>query len=83
MKAGTLVRRPRPARAVPQDVEFATKTQLDAAMVTSAVAGGTPFAWIAGDEVCGRASTLRRLARHRQAPPQARPAPRQPKEALM
>ncbi len=44
---------------VPHDVEFQTKTELGAAMVTGAIGAGVPFAWVAGDEVYGRASKLR------------------------
>lgn len=48
------------ARAgVPEDVEFATKPQLAAAMIDRAVAAGTPAAWVAGDEVYGGDKMLR------------------------
>jgi SRSO17 transposase len=45
--------------AVPDDVEFATKTGQGTEMVTAAVSGGVPFAFLAGDEVYGRSSKLR------------------------
>jgi SRSO17 transposase len=44
---------------VPGDAVFATKTEQGTEMVTEAVAGGVPFAWLAGDEVYGRSSKLR------------------------
>jgi SRSO17 transposase len=43
---------------VPEDVVFATKTELGTAMVAGAVTGGVPFGWVAADEVYGRASRL-------------------------
>ena len=45
--------------AVPEDVEFQTKTEQGTAMVTAAISGGVPFAFLAGDEVYGRSSKLR------------------------
>jgi SRSO17 transposase len=45
--------------AVPDDVEFATKTEQGTGMVTDAISGGVPFAFLAGDEVYGRSSKLR------------------------
>ena len=44
---------------VPDDVRFATKTELGTQMVTGAAAAGVPFGWVAGDEVYGRSSRLR------------------------
>ena len=44
---------------VPDDVEFQTKTEQGTEMVTAAVSGGVPFAFLAGDEVYGRSSKLR------------------------
>jgi SRSO17 transposase len=44
---------------VPDDVEFATKTEQGTEMITAAVGGGVPFASPAGDEVYGRSSKLR------------------------
>jgi hypothetical protein len=40
-------------------VEFKTKTELGAQMVTGAIGSGTPFGWLAGDEVYGRSGKLR------------------------
>lgn len=42
----------------PRDVEFKTKTELGAQMVTGAIGAGTPFGWLAGDEVYGRGGKL-------------------------
>jgi SRSO17 transposase len=44
---------------VPAEVQFQTKTQLARDMVAGHAAAGTPFGWVAGDEVYGRASKLR------------------------
>jgi SRSO17 transposase len=44
---------------VPDGVQFATKTELGTAMIGGAIGAGVPFAWLAGDEVYGRASKLR------------------------
>jgi SRSO17 transposase len=44
---------------VPDDVEFATKPALAAAMLTRAVEAGTPARWAAGDEVYGADPGLR------------------------
>jgi SRSO17 transposase len=44
---------------VPDGVQFKTKTELGTAMITGAIGAGTGFAWVAGDEVYGRASKLR------------------------
>jgi SRSO17 transposase len=52
-------RRRRQRAAVPDDVDFQTKTEQGTGMVTDAVGGGVPFAWLAGDEVYGRSSKLR------------------------
>jgi SRSO17 transposase len=53
-------RRRREQAHVPADVQFATKTELATAMVAGQVAAGTPFSWVAGDEVYGRSSRLRK-----------------------
>jgi SRSO17 transposase len=45
--------------AVPDEVEFTTKTEQGTDMVTDAIDGGVPFAFLAGDEVYGRSSKLR------------------------
>ena len=52
-------RRRRERAQVPADVTFATKTEQGTEMVTSAVTGGVPFSWAAGDEMNGRSSKLR------------------------
>jgi SRSO17 transposase len=44
---------------VPRDVAFQTKTELARDMIGGHPAAGVPFAWVAGDEVYGRASKLR------------------------
>jgi SRSO17 transposase len=44
---------------VPRDVAFQTKTELARDMIGGHAAAGVPFAWVAGDEVYGRASKLR------------------------
>jgi SRSO17 transposase len=44
---------------VPGNVAFATKTGQGTQMVTSAISGGVPFAFLAGDEVYGRSSRPR------------------------
>jgi SRSO17 transposase len=44
---------------VPEEVGFKTKTELARDMVADAVTAGTPFGWVAGDEVYGRSSKLR------------------------
>ncbi len=40
-------------------MEFKTKTCLARDMIAGRAAGGAPFGWVAGDEVCGRSSKLR------------------------
>ncbi len=50
----------RRARAkVPEDVVFATKTELGTEMIGDAIGAGVPFGFVAGDEVYGRSSKLR------------------------
>jgi SRSO17 transposase len=44
---------------VPRDVAFQTKTELARDMVGGHAVAGVPFAWVACDEVYGRASKLR------------------------
>ena len=44
---------------VPCDVQFQTKTELATGMLAGHAAAGVPFAWVAGDELYGRASKLR------------------------
>ena len=48
---------------VPDDVEFATKPALAQAMICDALAAGVRAAWVAGDEVYGADSKLRRQLR--------------------
>ena len=52
-----------PQRACPGDVEFATKPALAQAMITGALAAGVPASWVAGDEVYGADSKLRKHLR--------------------
>lgn len=47
------------AAGVPEDIEFATKPALAAAMLTRALDAGVPARWVAGDEVYGADPTLR------------------------
>jgi SRSO17 transposase len=49
----------RAGAGIPDDVEFATKPALAAAMLTRAVEAGTPARWAAGDEVYGADPVLR------------------------
>jgi DDE superfamily endonuclease/Tetratricopeptide repeat len=51
------------AAGVPEDTEFATKPALAQAMITDARAAGVPAAWVAGDEVYGGDSRLRKHLR--------------------
>jgi SRSO17 transposase len=44
---------------VPENIEFATKPALAAAMITRAVQAGVPAGWVAGDEVYGADPELR------------------------
>ncbi|MCP4959115.1 MAG: IS701 family transposase [Actinomycetia bacterium] len=48
---------------VPDNVEFATKPALAAAMITHAVTGGVPAGWVTGDEVYGACPKLRAAIR--------------------
>jgi SRSO17 transposase len=45
---------------VPAEVGFATKPQLAGRMLARALAAGVPAAWVAGDEIYGDATELRR-----------------------
>jgi SRSO17 transposase len=47
------------AAGVPENIEFATKPALAAAMITRAVQAGVPAGWVAGDEVYGADPELR------------------------
>jgi SRSO17 transposase len=57
--------------AVPDDVEFATKTELARAMLTRALDAGVPAAWVTADEAYGEDGKLRALL----DPGHARPRP--------
>ena len=50
------------------DVEFATKPELAMRMLTRALDGGVPAAWVTGDEVYGQYYRLRVMLEERQAP---------------
>jgi SRSO17 transposase len=52
----------RVAAGIPAEVEFATKPQLAADMITRAVTAGVPAEWVAGDEVYGADPRLRRTS---------------------
>ena len=47
------------AAGVPDEVEFATKSELAADMITAAVDAGVPVAWAAADEAYGNSSVFR------------------------
>jgi SRSO17 transposase len=47
------------------EVEFATKPELAAAMLTRALDAGVPAAWVSGDEAYGQVGALRRLLEDR------------------
>ena len=51
------------AAGVPGNVEFATKPALAQAMISGALAAGVPASWVAGDEVYGADSKLRKHLR--------------------
>ena len=53
---------------VPQEVEFATKPELAMTMITRALDARVPAGWVAGDEVYGQHSRLRRMLEARQMP---------------
>jgi len=57
--AGDLGRRAK--AGVPDEVGFATKPKLGAAMLQRALAAGVPFAWVTSDSVSGSDHRLRRL----------------------
>lgn len=61
--------RPRRAEArVGEDVEFATKPELAMRMIARAIDAGVPSGWVAGDEVYGQHSGLRRMLEERGMP---------------
>nr|WP_199236034.1 IS701 family transposase [Micromonospora sp. S4605] len=47
------------AAAVPDDVEFATRSELAADMLTAALDAGVPAGWVAADEAYGNSSVFR------------------------
>jgi SRSO17 transposase len=54
------------AAGIPESLEFATKPQLARRMLERALEGGARVAWVAGDEVYGHDSKLRRWIEGRQ-----------------
>jgi SRSO17 transposase len=54
------------AAGVPEQIEFTTKPMLGKRMVERALAAGVPCGWVAGDEVYGHDSKLRRWLEERQ-----------------
>jgi len=53
---------------VGEEVEFATKPELAMAMIARALEAGVPASWVAGDEVYGQHSGLRRMLEGRGMP---------------
>jgi SRSO17 transposase len=54
------------AAGVPDEIEFATKPDLAAEMITAALDAGVPARWVAADEAYGNSSTFRsHLREHR------------------
>ena len=53
------------AAGIPDDIEFATKPKLAAAMLTDVLDAGAPASWLTGDEVYGADSALRATCRDR------------------
>jgi SRSO17 transposase len=53
---------------VPEEIAFATKPQLARRMLERALAAGVPAAWVAGDEIYGDATELRRWLEGRGQP---------------
>ncbi len=58
----------RRAAGIPEEVQFATRPMLGRQMLERAFAAGMPAGWVAGDEVYGRDSKLRRWLEGRQQP---------------
>jgi SRSO17 transposase len=56
------------AAGIPEEVRFATKPMLGQRMLERALEAGMPCGWVAGDEVYGRDSKLRRWLEGRQQP---------------
>jgi SRSO17 transposase len=58
----------RKAARVPEDVTFATKPKIGAAMVEAALDAGVPCAWVLGDSVYGSDKSLRIMLESRNKP---------------
>lgn len=58
----------RKTASVPQDVGFATKPKIGAAMIAAALDAGAPCAWVLGDSVYGSDKTLRVMLESRDKP---------------
>ena len=58
----------RATAGIPRAVSFATKPQLAQRMIARAIAAGTPFAWVVGDEVYGSDRRLRRFLEQHERP---------------
>ncbi|MFF0359159.1 IS701 family transposase, partial [Nocardia sp. NPDC004970] len=52
------------AAGIPDEVAFATKSELAAAMITAALDAGVPAGWAAADEAYGNSSVFRAHLRH-------------------
>jgi SRSO17 transposase len=58
----------RAAASVPEDVTFATKPKIGAAMVEAALQAGVPCAWVLGVSVYGSDKSLRVMLERRRSP---------------
>jgi SRSO17 transposase len=58
----------RAGASVPDDVRFATKPKIGAAMVEAALQAGVPCAWVLGDSVYGSDKSLRVMLERREKP---------------
>jgi SRSO17 transposase len=58
----------RAGASVPEDVRFATKPKIGAAMVEAALQAGVPCAWVLGDAVYGSDKSLRVMLERREKP---------------
>ena len=58
----------RATAGIPRAVSFATKPQLAQRMIARAIAAGTPFAWVVGDEVYGSDRRLRLFLEQHERP---------------
>jgi SRSO17 transposase len=61
----------RRAAGIPDEIEFATKPMLGKRMLERAFQAGMPCGWVAGDEVYGHDSKLRRWLEEHQQPYEA------------